>query len=92
MYNKHIEKGIYLLEGPLLKLHLILRVDSLEKPPMLEKVEGKKRRGQQRVSWLDSITDPVDKNLSKLWETVEDGGAWHAIVQGVVQSPTLLSD
>ena len=92
MYNKHIEKGIYSLEGPLLKLHLILRVDSLEKTLMLEKVEGKKRRGQQRVSWLDSITDSMDKNLSKLWETVEDGGAWHATVQGIVQSPTLLSN
>ena len=90
MYNKHIEKGIHSLEGLLLKLHLIRRAGSLEKTLMWEKIECK-RRGQQKVSWLDSIIDSVDKNLSKLWETVEDGGAWHAVVHGVAQSPTLLS-
>ena len=47
------------------------------------KIEGKKRRGQQRMSWLDSITDPLDMNLSKLWEIVEDRGGWHAVVHGV---------
>ena len=90
MYNKHIEKGIHSLEGLLLKFHLIQRAGSLEKTLMLEKIECK-RRGQRKVSWLDSITDSVDKNLSKLWETVEDGGDWHAVVHGVEQSPTLLS-
>ena len=73
MYNKYIEKGIYSLEGPLLELHLILRVDSLEKTLMLEKVEGKKRRGQQRVSWLDSITDSMDKSGGRQWRMEEPG-------------------
>ena len=59
---------------------------------MLGKIEGRRKRGQQRMGWLDSITESMDMNLSKHGETVEDGGAWHAIVQGVVQSPTLLSD
>ena len=60
--------------------HMIQRVDSLEKTLMLGKIEVKKRRGRQRMKWLDSITDSMDMNLSKLWEIVEDRGAWRAVV------------
>ena len=59
---------------------------------MLGKIEGKRRKGQQRMRWLDSITDPVDMNLSKLWEIVKDREAWHAVVHGVTKSWTRLSD
>ena len=59
---------------------------------MLEKIEGKRRRGQQRKRWLDSITDSVDMSLSKLWEMVEDRGAWRATVHGVPKSETQLSN
>ena len=69
----------YSLEGLMLKLqyfgHLMQRADSLEKTLMLKKIEGKRRKGRQRIRWLDSITDPIDMNLSKLREIVEDRGA-----------------
>ena len=68
--------------------HLMRRADSLEKTLMLEKIKGKRRRGQQRMRRFDSITDPVDMNLSKLQEVVEDRGAWCAAVHGVAKSQT----
>ena len=86
----------YSLEGVLLKLqyfgHLMQRANSLEKTLMLEKIGGKRRRGQQRKRWLDSITDSVDMRLSKLWEMMEDRGAWRATVHGVPRSETQLSN
>ena len=68
--------------------HLIQRADSLEKTLTLGKIEGKRRRGQQRIIWLDSITDSVDMNLSKLQEIVKDRGAWHATVYEVAKNWT----
>ena len=67
------------------------RTDSLEKTLLLGKIEGKRRREQQRMRWLDSITDSMDMNLSKFWETVKDRGVWQAAVHGVTKSQTGLS-
>ena len=73
--------------------HLIQRgTDSLEKTLMLGKIESKRRKGQQRIRWLDCITDSMDMDLSKLQDLVEDRGAWHATVHGVTKSQTKLGD
>ena len=98
--NQSVLKKIspeYLLEGLILKLklhyfgHLMQRADSLEKTLMLGKIESKRRSGWQRMRWLDNITDSLDMNLSKLWETVENRGAWHAAVHRVEKSWKQLS-
>ena len=99
--NQSILKEInseYSLEGLMLKLklqyfgHLMQRADSLEKIMILGKIEGRRRRGQQMMRWLDGITDSVEMSLSRLQEMVKDREAWYAVVHGVTKSWTQLSD
>ena len=101
IWTEHILKEISpgcSLEGMMLKLqlqyfgHLMRRVYSLEKTLMLGGIRGRRRRGRQRMSWLDGITDSMDLNLSELWELVMDREAWRSVIHGVTKNRTQLSN